>query len=256
MLTAPSVLTLVLLFVAGVTGGVLNSVAGGGSFVVFPALLFSGVPPVIANATTAAGLLPASFTSAVAYRNDFAYDKLLAVLSAASVLGGLIGAVVLLGTKETTFELVLPLLLAFAALVFTFGGGVIARLGKLAAGNSALVVVAIVQILIAIYGGYFGGGMGILMLATFAFVGLTDIHAMNGVKSVLAVLINLSAVALFVIARKVLFYPWLAVALGGVIGGYGGARIARKIPAKTVRKFVMVYAWCMTAYFAYRTYAR
>jgi hypothetical protein len=248
------VLTLALLFLAGVLGGALNSVAGGGSFVVFPALLFSGLPPVIANATTAAGLLPASFMSGVAYRKDIVYDRLLAVLALSSLVGGVLGAVVLLKTKESTFELVLPGLLGFAALVFTFGGGVIARLGKLTTGPLALVVVFLVQLVIATYGGYFGGGMGILMLATFAFVGLTDIHAMNGAKSALAVLINGAAVLLFAFTHKVELFPWLAVALGGMTGGYVGARVARNVPAKKVRRFVIVYAWAMTVYFAWKTY--
>ena len=241
------VTTLLLLFAAGFVGGALNSVAGGGSFVVFPALLFSGLSPVTANATTAAGLLPASFMSAVAYRKDFVADKLFFVLATASTLGGVLGAAVLLGTKESTFELVLPLLLAFASLVFSFGGSVIARLGKLAQGAGGLAVVFVVQVVIATYGGYFGGGMGILMLATFAFVGLTDIHRMNGMKSALAVLINGAAVLLFAVTRKVVLEPWLAVTLGGMAGGYLGAFIARRVPAAKVRRFVNVYAWGMTA---------
>jgi uncharacterized membrane protein YfcA len=247
--------TLLILFIAGLVGGVLNSVAGGGSFVVFPALMFTGVSPVIANATTAAGLLPASFMSAVAYRRDFTYDRLFVVLAVASTLGGVLGAAVLLGTKESTFELVLPGLLAFASLVFTFGGSVVARLGKLAQGAGGLLVVFVVQVVIATYGGYFGGGMGILMLATFAFVGLTDIHRMNGMKSALAVVINGAAVLLFALTHKVVPYPWLAVALGGMTGGYLGARVARRLPAAKVRRFVILYAWLMTAYFAWKTYA-
>ncbi len=247
---------LFLLFLAGLVGGALNAVAGGGSFVAFPALLFSGLSPVIANATTAAGLLPASFMSGFAYRKDFTYDRLFLVLAAASTVGGILGAAILLGTKESTFELALPILLAFASLVFTFGGGAIARLGKLAQNAGGLLVVFLVQVVIATYGGYFGGGMGILMLATFAFVGLTDIHRMNGMKSSLAVLINGAAVVLFAFTHKVVFYPWLAVALGGVTGGYFGARIARRIPATKVRRFVIVYGWGMTAYFAWRTYAQ
>jgi len=246
--------SLLILFVAGLVGGALNAVAGGGSFVVFPALLFSGLSPVIANATTAAGLLPASFMSGVAYRKDFVADRLFAVLAVASTIGGALGAVVLLGTKESTFELVLPLLLAFASLVFTFGGSLIARLGKLALGTGGLSVVFVVQVLIATYGGYFGGGMGILMLATFAFVGLTDIHRMNGIKSALAVLINGAAVLLFAITHKVVLYPWLAVVTGGMAGGYLGAHVARRLPAGKVRRFVIVYAWGMTAYFAWKTY--
>jgi uncharacterized membrane protein YfcA len=262
-LSAHDATVLSLLFLAGALGGALNSVAGGGSFVVFPALLFSGLTPVIANATCAAGLLPASGASAFAYRKDVARDRLFGVLVVASLVGGAIGAVVLLSTRESTFEWVLPLLLAFAAAVFSFGGSLAmklrgaidrARAADASHGKLLLLVVFAVQVVIATYGGYFGGGMGILMLATFAFAGMSDIHAMNGAKSVLAVVINGAAVALFAYAGKIVLARFAIVAIGGVVGGYFGARIARKIPAKKVRVAVIVYAWAMTAYFAWRTY--
>jgi uncharacterized membrane protein YfcA len=254
---------LVFLFLAGAVGGALNSVAGGGSFVVFPALLFTGLTPVIANATTAAGLLPASGASAFAYRKDVARDRLFVVLALASLFGGGVGAFVLLSTRESTFEWALPLLLAFAAAVFTFGSSVAtslrdalkrARDAEGTRGSLVLLVVFVVQIFIATYGGYFGGGMGILMLATFAFAGMSDIHAMNGAKSVLAVVINGAAVLLFWYAGKIVVERFAIVAVGGVVGGYFGARIARSIPAKKVRVVVIAYAWAMTAYFAWRTY--
>ena len=248
--------TLVGLFFSGVVAGTLNSVAGGGSFIVFPALVFSGLTPVVANATCAAGLVPASFSSLVAYRKDVALDRVLVVLGIASTLGGLVGAVVLLSTKESTFVWVLPILLAFAAAVFTFGPRIAKHLQTRFASTRSLMFVFFLQVVIATYGGYFGGGMGILMLATFAFIGLAGIHAMNGIKSALTVAINGTAVIAFVASHKVAPLPWSAVMLGGVVGGYFGARLARRIAPARVRRGVIIYAWAMTAYFAWRTYAR
>jgi uncharacterized membrane protein YfcA len=248
------VATLIGLFFAGMLGGALNAVAGGGSFVVFPALIFAGLSPVVANATTAAGLLPASGASAFAYRKDVVHDRLFVVLSIASLLGGGLGAVVLLSTKESTFEWVLPILLAFAAAVFTVGARVATWLRSIFENTRGFALVFVVQLVIATYGGYFGGGMGILMLATFAVVGLTDIHAMNGMKSTLAVMINSVAVLAFAISGKIVASRFAIVAAGGIAGGYFGARIARRIPAAKVRTAVIVYAWAMTAYFAWKTY--
>jgi uncharacterized protein len=249
------VASIVLLFFVAILGGALNAVAGGGSFFVFPALLFLGVPPVVANATTAAGLMPASFSSAIAYRKDFAYDRQLLLLAIASTVGGVLGAIVLLKTKESTFVFAIPILLGFAAAVFTFGARIAAYFRARVSGAHGITIAFFVQLVIATYGGYFGGGMGILMLATFAFIGLSDIHATNGMKSVLAVLINGAAIVAFVYSGKVMASKWAVIVVGGVLGGYFGARVARRISPSKVRVAVIVYAWIMTAYFAWRTYA-
>jgi uncharacterized membrane protein YfcA len=251
-----SPLTLALLFGAGALGGALNAVAGGGSFIVFPALMAAGLGPVAANATTTGGLWPAGLASAWAYRREAkkAPLSLWLALSVPSLVGGAIGAVVLLGTRDETFAKALPGLLLFATLVLTFGKRIFrSRTGE----PTALVLVgaALVQTFVSVYGGFFGGGMGILMLATFSVTGMKDIHAMNALKTVLGVLINGAAVVLFVVRGKVDLTAAAAVAAGSVAGGYLGARLAQRIDPAKVRAAIIVFAWGLTLYFAFRVYA-
>jgi uncharacterized membrane protein YfcA len=241
--------TIALLFAAGTLGGLVNAVAGGGSFVVFPTILLVGVPPVAANATNAVALWPAGIASTVAYRKDLPRDrKQLALLAIASAVGGAFGAVLLLATSDQTFTKILPLLMLAASAVFTLGPRLSKRRNGVAVSLAAGVVV---QLVISIYGGYFGGGMGILMLAAFTLMGMTNINTMNGLKTSLGVLINGAANVAFVIAHKVVFTVAIPVAIGSIAGGFVGAAVARKMNPKYVRWFVLVFAWGMTAWFFY-----
>ena len=243
-----------LLFVAAAVGGAINSVAGGGSFVAFPALLFAGVPAVPANATNTIALWPGSLASAVAYRRELRdVRRALLPLGAASLAGGLVGSLLLLRTSDHTFVLLIPWLLLFATVLFSFGGAVT---GRLRAGARASLGVAIgAQLLIGVYGGYFGGGIGIMMLAVLSLLGMTDIHRMNSLKAVLGTLVNGVAVVAFVIAGAVAWAPGAVMIVGGVVGGYAGAAIARQVEPGLVRKLVLAVAWAMTGYFFLRTYA-
>lgn len=240
------------LFVAGALGGALNSVAGGGSFLLFPALLVAGLPPVVANATTTVALWPAGISSAAAYRRELPRDRReLAVLGAASLVGGLAGAKLLLVTSDAAFVKLLPLLMLVASVVFTFGP----RLTRRNAGHMPLAFAAVLQLVIATYGGYFGGGMGILMLATFTLMGMRDMHVMNALKVVLGVLINGVAVVAFVIDGKVAAWGAVPAAVGAVAGGFAGAALARRVDGKKVRVFVLVFAWTLTVWFAVKVLA-
>jgi uncharacterized membrane protein YfcA len=236
-----------LLFVAGAVGGAINSVAGGGSFLVFPSMLLVGVPPVAANATTAVALWPAGVSSTIAYRKEIPRERrTLLVFALASALGGAVGAVLLLSTSDLTFTRILPLLMLAAAAVFTFGP----RMAKLRrGGHLPLAAAAVVQFLISSYGGYFGGGMGILMLATFTLMGMTNLHAMNGLKTLLGMLINGAANIAFFIAHKVVIGVAIPVAVGAIVGGWLGAAVARTMKPDRVRLFVLVFAWGLTAWF-------
>jgi uncharacterized membrane protein YfcA len=179
------------LAVASALGGALNSVAGGGSFLTFPALVVTGMDPITANATSAVVLWPASVASAFAYRRELPKDgRTLWVLGATSALGGLFGAVLLLRTRSSTFAALVPWLLLVAALVFTLAPRLISRAPS---GRTAVAVTAVFQLVVSTYGGYFGGGMGILMLAAFSLMGVASLHSMNALKNVLAVLINFAA---------------------------------------------------------------
>jgi uncharacterized protein len=242
-----------LLFLAAVVGGALNSVAGGGSFVAFPALLFAQVPAVPANATNTIALWPAAVASAVAYRSEIrGVRRGILPLGVASFSGGLTGAVLLLGTSDQTFVLLIPFLLLFATVLFTFGGRVARTLTR--GAQAPLPVAVIAQFFIGTYGGYFGGGMGIMMLAVMTLLGMTNIHEMNGLKNVLGALINGVAVVVFVAAHKVEWSAGFVMIVGGIAGGYAGASIARRVEPKYVRALVMVIAWGMTAYFFVKTY--
>jgi uncharacterized membrane protein YfcA len=244
----------VLLFGAACAGGAINAVAGGGSFIAFPALLFAGVAPVAANATNTIALWPGSLASAVAYRRELGdVRRELIPLGAASLLGGLAGSILLLRTSDRTFVLLIPWLLLFAASLFSFGGMLTNRLANRA--RTSLAVAVIAQTAISVYGGYFGGGIGIMMLAVLSLLGRSDINRMNALKTVLATIINGIAVAAFVLAKAVAWRPGLVMIAGGILGGYGGAALARRVDPKRVRALVLVIAWSMTAYFFVRTYA-
>ncbi|HUA16320.1 MAG TPA: sulfite exporter TauE/SafE family protein [Verrucomicrobiae bacterium] len=251
-------ITICILFLAGVVGGALNSVAGGGSFIAFPALLFSGVPPIPANATNAVALWAAAAASGGAYRNRLNVPrKILIPLLLASLAGGLAGAGLLLHTPAQTFLRVIPWLILGATLLFAFGKKIAAgRAPTLAreASGTAIGTVVVFQLAVAVYGGYFGGGMGIVMLAMFATLGMTDIHGMNALKVVLSLVINGVAVIAFILARAVYWEYGAAVIIGALIGGYLGAHYAQKLPQAWIRWFVVLVGTGMTAYFFWKAY--
>jgi uncharacterized membrane protein YfcA len=244
----------ILLYFAAVAGGAINSVAGGGSFVAFPALLFAGVAPVPANATNTIALWPGSLASVLAYRRELDEVKReLFPLAVAALAGGLIGSLLLLNTKEHTFVLLIPWLLLFATVLFTFGGAVARKLTR--GARAPLWLASFAQLGISVYGGYFGGGMGIMMLAVLTLLGMTHIHRMNALKNVLGALINGVAVVAFIVAGAVRWAPGVVMIAGGITGGYAGAALARRVNPKYVRWIVMAIAWSMTTYFFVKTYA-
>jgi uncharacterized membrane protein YfcA len=243
------------LLATAVLAGALNSVAGGGSFLSFPALIFTGVPPIQANATNSVALWPGSIAGAGAYRKELAGQRsILLLLSGVSLVGGLIGAVLLLHTPKDTFTRLIPFLLLFATLLFAFGRRIAAILRRhRSAGHAnprALSVgVALVQLVIATYGGFFGGGIGILMLASLSLTGMENVHEMNAVKTVLTSCINGIAVVTFIVAGAIYWPEALVMIVGAIAGGYGGAAAARKLPPEAVRWFVIAVGLIMTVVF-------
>jgi uncharacterized membrane protein YfcA len=242
------------LFLVAALGGALNSVAGGGSFLTLPALLYAGIAPVAANATSTFAMWPASVSSAIAYRREIKTPaSWLVMLGAVSLAGGFVGAVLLVRTSDARFMRLLPYLMLVAATTFTFGSRRRdAGRGFRPGHHGSLALTAALHVPIAIYGGYFGGGMGIMMLATYALAGMTDIHEMNGLKAVLGAAINGLALLDFVLSGIVAWQQGLLMAAGGIIGGYGGAAVARRIERGAIRVFVIVIGWTMTVYFFLR----
>ncbi len=250
--------TVIFLFVAGALGGALNAVAGGGSFIAFPALLFSGVAPIAANATNTVALWVGTTASGGAYRKHLDISRRVMIpLTATSLIGGIAGAYLLLHTPAQTFLRVLPWLMLGATLLFVFGnrlsrgtGGSISR----DASTTALAIAALFELVVAVYGGYFGGGVGILNLAMLAALGMTDIHAMNALKVVLGGLINGVAVITFIVAGAVVWKQGSVVTVGALCGGYFGAHYAQKLPGAWIRGFVIAVGTTMTAYFFWKGY--
>lgn len=241
-----------LLIAAAFAAGIMNAVAGGGSFLTFPALVFTGVPSVVANASSTVALFPGSFASAWAYRDKFkpiegvSFKAMLAV----SLAGGLSGALLLLFTPQRTFDVVIPWLMLLATVLFAFGPRLTIYVQRVITVGP--VPLLLLEYLVAIYGGYFGGAVGIMMLAVFGLIGLRDIHAMNATKTVLVGTMNGIAVLAFVIAGKVWWPQTLAMLVAAVIGGYAGARVARLMQAEHVRLIIIVISTVVTISFFVR----
>jgi uncharacterized protein len=246
------------LFIAGVLGGALNAVAGGGSFVLFPALWRTGVPPVPANATNTVALWVGVTASGGAYRKRLNISRRIMIpLIVTSIAGGLIGAFLLLKTPAHTFMKVLPWLMLGATLLFAFGKNLTGRFAgglEREATSGALTVACVFELIVSVYGGYFGGGVGIMNLAMLAALGMTDIHAMNALKSVLGSVINGVAVVAFIIARAIYWPQCVVATAGAIVGGYFGAHYAQKLPQSWIRVFVILVGFAMSAYFFTKAY--
>jgi uncharacterized protein len=236
---------LLILFVAAIIGGGINSVAGGGTLITFPSLLAFGVSPVMANATNTAALLPGSISSAIAYRQDLIPQRSqLIKLALPSMVGGLLGAVALIAAPEI-FGRIVPFLILFATLLFA-GRNLFNRLTKPNGSQDQPVTWAgniwgvLFQLLVATYGGYFGAGIGILMLASLSIMGMHNIHRMNALKTTLAAVINGVALIYFILRGQIEWPLAILMAVGAIIGGYGGARLAKRMNQNVVRVFVVV----------------
>jgi uncharacterized protein len=246
------------LFLAAVLGGALNAVAGGGSFITFPSLLFSGVPAVPANATNTVALWTGLVFSGGAFRRHLKVKRRIVVaLVCASLAGGTIGATLLMHSSAHTFLRVLPWLMLAATLLFIFGRRLIRprETGIHQTTNAALLTASLFQFVVAIYGGYFGGGMGFVILAMLSVFGMADIHEMNAFKTVLSSAVNGIAVVVFTASRAVYWRQAGVMLVGAALGGYFGAHYSLRLPQKWVRWFVIAVGSGMTAYFFYRAYA-
>ncbi len=253
-----SLYSTIVLFAAGALGGALNAVAGGGSFVAFPALLFSGVPPIPANATNCFALWVGTTASGGAYRERLNISRRVMVpLVAISVVGGITGAILLLRTPAHTFMHVLPWLMFGATLLFAFGKKLSGNRGSGLghdASTAALFWACAFEFVVAVYGGYFGGGVGIINLAMLAALGMTDIHDMNALKVVLGAVINGVAVVTFIAARAIVWPEGTLMTVGAILGGYSAAHYSQKLPQSWIRVFVILVGSGMTVYFFYKAY--
>jgi uncharacterized protein len=239
-----------LVFLAAFVAGMMNSVAGGGTLVTFPTLVWLGIDPIRANVTSTVALWPGSLGAMVGFRRELGDSRRwMLLLGAPSVIGGLIGARLLLLTPSPLFASIVPYLILFATILFAASEPLMRRLrvnDLEQAGENRTRARAwwwtgamVFQFFVAIYGGYFGAGIGILMLAVLALMGLTDIHRMNGLKNFFAVCINLIAATYFVVSGRVEWPYAIVMAVGAMAGGYGGAGLARKLGRTFVKRAVI-----------------
>ena len=236
----------------------LNAVAGGGSFIAFPTLMFTGVPAVAANATNTVALWSGLVFSGGAFRHHLKVRRSVVVsLVMASMAGGSFGALLLLRTPGAVFLHVLPWLMLFAVLLFVFGPHLMPQGDPARAKNpgaGSLLGALSFQLLVAVYGGYFGGGMGFVILAMLTVFGMADIHEMNALKTVLSSATNGIAVLIFIVKHAV-YWPEAGVMIcGAALGGYFGARYSLRLPRLWVRWFVIAVGAGMTTYFFARAY--
>jgi hypothetical protein len=234
------------LFVAGIVAGAINSVAGGGTLISFPSLVAFGEPDIISNATNTAAIWPGSLSSALGYRKDTSVERgLLIMLAIPSLVGGLLGAVILVITPEETFKRVVPFLVLFATLMLASRNVISRRFGSNLGGEEHVTILGgiwgvLFQLFVAMYGGYFGAGIGILMLGSFSIMGLRDIHKMNAMKTPLAAIINLTAFFFFALKGLVVWPLAIFMAAGTIIGGYVGARSAKHVNPTLIYYCVVV----------------
>jgi hypothetical protein len=251
---------LLFLFGAGFLGGVLNSIAGGGSFITFPALIYVGVPPIIANATNTFASCAGYISGTYAFRKDiFKHKKELPRLIIISLIGGIIGAWLLLQTEESLFREAIPWLLLFATSLFIYGGKINITLRQLASHNQHAIsigklLLVLVLLMVCIYGGFFNAGLGIIILSYLALAGYSDINTMNGLKLLISSIVSMVAIAIFIYGDAISWYEGTTVLLGTLIGGYVAANISHHIPQKYMRAFVVFASCGITGYFFFVTY--
>ncbi len=239
--------------------GILNAVAGGGSFISFPLMLFVGVPPVEANATNTVALWPGLATSVASYwRHMNVPRRLLVPLLVTSVLGGLVGALLLVKTPQRTFLHLIPWLLLGATILFMFGNRLRAMAGR--ADNDsvakakdiswlAIALACLLQLAVGTYGGYFGAGIGFVMLGMMTLLGMREIHVMNALRILLAAVINGVAVVTFIVSSAVFWGQCLVMMAGALSGGWFGAQYAQKADPRKVRWFIIALGFGLSTYF-------
>lgn len=242
-------------FAAAFVGGAVNSVAGGGTLISFPTLVWLGVPSINANATNTVALWPGSLGAFWGYRREMAgLDRRVWALVVPSFAGGLAGAILLYRTPTELFDRLVPWLILFATCLFMLQEPIQRRLNLTASPGVShwLSWTMLFQLAVGLYGGYFGAGIGILMLAALSIMGHTDIHQMNGVKNLLAMCINGIAAVYFIFTGLVVWQDAAVMAVGAIAGGVGGAGAARKLGRTAVRRLVVAIGFAMAIAMMFR----
>lgn len=250
-----TVFDIFLVTAAGFCAGLLNAIAGGGTFLSFPALIYLGISPVGANATATLIALPGYISSAWGFRHDMQREAALSLwtIAVVGIVGAGLGALLLTITPGDTFLWVVPWLLLLATAMFAFGPILLRMVQKFGVGSAGVGVSSSAILMVSIYGGYFNGGLGIMLLATFGFIGYSNLHAMNGLKNILSAVVSLVSAITFIAAGLIAWKPALVMALSATLGGYLGARVSRRIVrTDLLRHFVTAIGLAMAAVFFLR----
>jgi uncharacterized membrane protein YfcA len=237
--------TYIIITIAAFFAGILNALAGGGSFLTFPALVYAGVPVVAANATSTLAVFPGYVASALGFKDDIAKISRtkLSLYFGIAVIGGVLGSLILLATSDKVFSVIVPWLLLAATGLFAFGDWLRAKVSKFRFPEKISMMV------VSIYGGYFNGGLGIILLAVFSALGLRDLDQMNGLKAALSVLLSAVSVATFAIAGVIYWSEVSVMMVASMAGGYAGARLAKALPKHIIRGFIILVGLMMSAVF-------
>ena len=244
-----TIFELSLLASASIIAGIINSIAGGGSFLTFPALVFTGVPTIAANATSAVAVFPGYLSGALGFAKELKEcpkSKFLLLITL-SIMGGIGGSLLLLITPASVFSYIIPWLLGFATLLFAFGDFVAKWAKKNSNSNGFLG--NLTTLIVCIYGGYFNGGLGIILLALFSTLGMRDIHLMNGLKNIMSFALSAASVVTFAIAGIVFWQQAIIMMIAATIGGYFGVVVARKLSKNTIRMIIVIIGLIMTVIF-------
>ncbi len=254
----PPLLDSLIVILAGIVAGIINAVAGGGTFIAFPTLMATGAPALIANATCTVGVMPGVLASTIGYKNQLAaYKRYLPALCIIGAIGGAMGGYILMHTSNDDFQIMVPWLLLVATITFAFGKNITDFLGRFGSGTPTKLtyaVVTIFMILVSIYGGFFGAGVGIMLLAMFQVMRLDNIHEMNALKVLVSIAIH-GAGAVALLFSDLIHWPFAALlAIGTIIGGYSTSKLVQGIPQSIVRGFVLFIAVSTTIYYFYEQY--
>ena len=244
-----TIFELSLLASASFIAGIIISIAGGGSFLTFPALVFTGVPTIAANATSAVAVFPGYLSGALGFAKElkeYPKSKFLLLITL-SIMGGIGGSLLLLITPASVFSYIIPWLLGFATLLFAFGDFVAKWAKKNSNSNGFLG--NLTTLIVCIYGGYFNGGLGIILLALFSTLGMRDIHLMNGLKNIMSFALSAASVVTFAIAGIVFWQQAIIMMIAATIGGYFGVVVARKLSKNTIRMIIVIIGLIMTVIF-------
>lgn len=244
--------TTILLIIAAFFAGILNAIAGGGTFLTLPALMFAGIPPIAANATSAIAVFPGYLSAALGFSKDIQSidKKQLIRQSIITIIGGLIGAALLLVSSNDFFTKIVPFLLLISTIIFAFQDQILAWGNK---GGMRLAPFGIVgTLLVSIYGGYFNGGLGIVLLSLYALWGLSNLNLMNGLKNAMSFVISAISVLTFALAGLIAWHLALPMVIANILGGYVGAKIAKRLSKTVMRIIIIAIGLIMSGIFFYR----